>query len=473
MTAIWPRTRRPPRPYRPEHSGGVTRGRLLERVQTGTSRVALGRAGTIGAGLILLLAGAAAGPFAATAASCNGKSHGPPVLASGAASPGTGTPATTVTFSVHYTDVAGCAPTSIEVVIGGLGQFAMSGPGSGFDGGVTFVVSRTLPAGSWDYGFSATSGTGVGEETVLLTQTTPNRVVITAPTPPPPTPPPPTPPPPTPAPTPKPTAPPPPPPPPPTPAPTPRPTTQPTQGATPAPTAATQPTPGATAAPTSQPAGSVAPTAPGSSAAPTASPSPPGAVAVAGGGAGGFGGFGGPPAGPGGGRPGVVPGEPARGFLSSLYHDSQPGTVAVGLISAAASILAVGALGATARRRRRELAPVPVIAAVDAEFLAVAAAVAAAPSRPPPPIDGPPPWQTLTGRSPTRFEGGAKAGADRKTISYRFVRVSDGPDDLRSREVGRLDRGDEVEIVGEQDGMLLVRAANGLQGWVPRVVIVG
>ena len=94
-------------------------------------------------------------------------------------------------------------PTSIEVAITGVGQFAMSGPGSGFDGGVTFVVSRTLPAGSWDYGFKATSGTGAGEETVFLGKTSPGKVVITAPPPPPP-PPPPTPPP-TPKPTPKPT----------------------------------------------------------------------------------------------------------------------------------------------------------------------------------------------------------------------------------------------------------------------------
>ena len=61
---------------------------------------------------------------------------------------------------------------------------------------------------------------------------------------------------------------------------------------------------------------------------------------------------------------------------------------------------------------------------------------------------------------------------ERKTIGYRFVRVSDGPDDLRSREVGRLDRGDEVEIIAEHEGMLQVRTSNGLMGWVPRVVIV-
>lgn len=190
---------------------------------------------------------------------------------------------------------------------------------------------------------------------------------------------------------------------------------------------------------------------------------------AAGGGTGGFGGW----AGPAGGGPRVLPGEPARGFLSSLHHDSRPGTVAVGLISALTSVIALGALGAAARRRRRAMEPELDVKPGDAAFLAAAAAAAAAPSVPPQAADGPPPWQALTGRAPTRFEGGVKAGSERKTISYRFVRVSDGPDDLRSREIGRLDRGDEVEVVGEQDGMLLVRAANGLQGWVPRVVIVG
>jgi hypothetical protein len=71
------------------------------------------------------------------------------------------------------------------------------------------------------------------------------------------------------------------------------------------------------------------------------------------------------------------------------------------------------------------------------------------------------------------FGGGPTTGVERKTISYRFVRLSDGPGYLRSREIGRLDRGDEVEVLGEQDGMLFVRTATGLQGWVPRVVIVG
>jgi hypothetical protein len=72
-----------------------------------------------------------------------------------------------------------------------------------------------------------------------------------------------------------------------------------------------------------------------------------------------------------------------------------------------------------------------------------------------------------------RFSAGPRGGADRRTIAYRLVRLSAGPDDIRFPEVGRLDRGDEVEVIGESDGFLKVRTPSGLEGWVPRVVIVG
>jgi hypothetical protein len=72
-----------------------------------------------------------------------------------------------------------------------------------------------------------------------------------------------------------------------------------------------------------------------------------------------------------------------------------------------------------------------------------------------------------------RFGAPPKAGVERRTIGYRLVRVSDGPDDIRSKEVGRLDRGDEVEVIAEHENFLRVRSPSGLEGWVPRVVIVG
>lgn len=75
-------------------------------------------------------------------------------------------------------------------------------------------------------------------------------------------------------------------------------------------------------------------------------------------------------------------------------------------------------------------------------------------------------------RDPERFESAARPGIDRRTIGYRLVRLSDGPDDLRSSEIGRLDRGDEVEIIGDFAGFLQVRTPSGLEGWVPRIAIV-
>jgi outer membrane biosynthesis protein TonB len=437
-----------------DQTRGRTRGRRLIRDRSRRSTETLARAASIGAGVILLLASVAAGPV--VAASCKGSSHAAPVLTAGKASPGTGTPATTITFSVRYKDAANCAPTSITVSIVGGGTYAMSGPGSGFAGGVTFVVSRALPPGTWDYNFSATSGTGAGEKTGVLTKTTPNRVVITAPTPPPtpkPTPKP------TPAPTPKPTPKPPPP-------PTPRPTPPPKPAATPAPTHKTAPV--ATPVPTSAPVASTGSPSPGSS--DGAAPSPTDGL-VGGGTA-----FGGSGPGDGDGRgdgDGLAPTPPVYGpsapYALRFGHDSGPGTVAVGLVSAATSVLALGVLGAAARRRRRD----NVALAVEAVAAAPVAAAPPPPLPPPPDPNAPAPWQTLTGRAPARFDGAAKGGAERRTISYRFVRLSDGPDDLRSREIGRLDRGDEVEVIGEHEGMLQVRTATGILGWVPRVVIVG
>jgi hypothetical protein len=86
----------------------------------------------------------------------------------------------------------------------------------------------------------------------------------------------------------------------------------------------------------------------------------------------------------------------------------------------------------------------------------------------------PPLWRRRTVvREPVRFGASARAGVERRTIGYRLVRMSDGPDEIRSAEVGRLDRGDEVEVIAEHEGFLQVRTPSGLEGWVPRVVIVG
>jgi hypothetical protein len=185
------------------------------------------------------------------AASCNGASHHI-ALSNGRATPGSGTPRTTIAFSVLYTDSAGCQPSVMVVTVAGAGTFAMSPSGSNVKAGVSYAKTVTLRAGSHAYSFTATSGSGNGEKTASFTAVRPAAVVITAPTQPPtqaPTPAPaPVPPPPAPAPVPPPVQPaplPPPPPPPPPPAtasPTPTPTSSATVSPTPSPSSAPSPT---------------------------------------------------------------------------------------------------------------------------------------------------------------------------------------------------------------------------------------
>ncbi len=237
-------------------------------------RLSIGLAGV----LVALLATAPV----AMAASCNGASH-QLSLSDGSASPGAGTTSTVVTFSVRYTDNAGCAPTSITVTIPGVGTIVMSAIQTTYANGVIFSRSLNLPPGTHTYSFSATSGSGRGAQSVKLTSVSPGSVIIRAPVPPP-----------TPAPTPTPT---PVPTPPPTPAPTPRPTTAPT--APPAPPApptavvppppvlvASTPSPVAASPPTSPPPqGSASPAAtvaPSESTRPSPSPSADGGILVPG-----------------------------------------------------------------------------------------------------------------------------------------------------------------------------------------------
>jgi hypothetical protein len=44
--------------------------------------------------------------------------------------------------------------------------------------------------------------------------------------------------------------------------------------------------------------------------------------------------------------------------------------------------------------------------------------------------------------------------------------VSDRPADRDAVELGRIDRGDEVELLALDSGFALVRTPDGLQGWV-------
>jgi hypothetical protein len=69
---------------------------------------------------------------------------------------------------------------------------------------------------------------------------------------------------------------------------------------------------------------------------------------------------------------------------------------------------------------------------------------------------------------PRVFDKPPARDAERAKIGYRRVRISSKPDSVRSLELGRLDRGDEVEIVDSYEGFLQVRTPDGITGWIPR-----
>jgi hypothetical protein len=66
-----------------------------------------------------------------------------------------------------------------------------------------------------------------------------------------------------------------------------------------------------------------------------------------------------------------------------------------------------------------------------------------------------------------------KKGVERAKVGYRRVRISSEPDAVRSIELGRLDPGDEVEILDSSEGFLHVRTPDDITGWILRHTIVG
>ena len=72
-----------------------------------------------------------------------------------------------------------------------------------------------------------------------------------------------------------------------------------------------------------------------------------------------------------------------------------------------------------------------------------------------------------------KFDAPPKKGVSRAKVGYRRVRISSEPDAVRSTELGRLDRGDEVEILESYEGFLQVRTPDNIVGWILRHTIVG
>jgi len=367
-------------------------------------------------------------------------------IENGGVTPGIGTTATTFDFSVTVFDRTGAKPT--WVVLRVIGQIKpMTTTDTDVRAGLTYRFSMKLPAGSWSYWFRARTAKGLNCDLKVVD---PATITVAAPTP-------------TPAPTPKPT-------PKATPKPvaTPRPTPKPAKS-TPKPSAPTRPMPDASFTPVplpasvgsspspwpssspeltaSEPDGSPDPTA---SATPSASPrtSPDPAVGsvgseVTGGGA--------------------SPGEPGTPPLGVI------GPMLIWMLTSAGGIWLFFFL----IRRSDDEAP-------DRLQLVTAPAAAGAPGpiHPALPVDATPARPkgraTMLPASPPRtFEKPPAKGIERAKIGYRRVRISSKPDSVRSVERGRLERGDEVEILDSYEGYLEIRTPDGITGWILRHTIVG
>ena len=389
-------------------------------------------------------------------------------LTAGGATPGSGSLSTTFAFHVTYCDAKNRPPSSVVLVIPGLPNTPMTPTGTNWSNDVLFTTSRKLPAGVWTYRFEATTATG---KTIVCDQVTPGSISVIAPTPTPtPTP--------TPAPTPKPT-------PKPTPAPTPKPTPKPTPRPTPKPKPTSSggsaiPSPKPTHTPASSAAGgggSPPPSGDGGSgpivsADPESTPNP-GGDGIDWAGAGPIAGPGGPWLG------GLLDGRlPTIAWVTTtmlgvlLFAWTMRRPLAEESSPLAAALSAFGGARGGARRSgdQQPGGPGDTVAPPTGPLASTAASVASplgptglTGNR----ING---WQT---RPPLLFERAPAKGVVRRQITYRLVRLSDGPDDLYSHEIMRLDRGDEIEIVADEGAILQVRTPTGETGWILGVSILG
>jgi hypothetical protein len=428
----------------------------------------------LAAGLVLA-AGLLGVPLGVDAAAANCKL----ALQSGEASPGSGTTETVTTFSVRVSWKANCAePDAVTLRILGLSGTTVLGQGSTSTTGGTrsalYAGQFTIGTpGSWGYEFAVRESPS--SPWLTLAGSNPGQIDITA-VPPTPTP--------TPRPKPKPT-------------PTPRPKAKPKPTATPTPKPTARPRPTPTrepepgraveptpATPTAPPPESSEPTPAAVTRPPPSFPSPPlptdqgpdqtptprtaGGVLLPRG----------PADPPGPDLPLAVAPIPTRvgGFDLALL-------LLVWLISASAGSV----LFAFALRRhadRHDEATLAFAAAMAGRGLPLAPDEIAegkveAPAQAHDPEALIPRWRRPSlqaarqstyaeagaGRPPLRFEAGVAVGALR-VVAYRLVFVSDRPSDNEAVELGRLDRGDHVDLLRLENGYALVRSPDGLRGWV-------
>jgi hypothetical protein len=410
---------------------------------------------------------------------------GPLSLSGGRVSPSSGVVGTNFTFSVTYVSKDGAAPATVVVRLDGssIAMRARDAGDTNYKDGAVFVLTRRPSLGTHRYSFGAVDEKGRSASLRGGTFT----VVKT----PPPTPAP------TPKPTPKPT-------PRPTPAPTPRPappTPRPTPTPLPPTAAPVTPAP-ATAAPT--------PTTAAATAAPTATPDLAGA-GVVGPGTGGTRFSGSDPGGPG----GELTGGRVRDPLAWARQ-----LIGVGTLPAIVGVVLVIAFLLAARRRRATVDGTGPGGA-GASFMAQAASLAARvpsprgtaargaqqgsgnpglelPALAPAPLTAQevaeatmPRWRrpslmaartAMVSTSPIAtqpadgltFSEGQLAAAgelELRGIRYHMVPLLDRPDQLAGTQLGTLEVGDQVQVLGRSGVYVQVRTPFGQAGWIHRTTL--
>jgi hypothetical protein len=74
-------------------------------------------------------------------------------------------------------------------------------------------------------------------------------------------------------------------------------------------------------------------------------------------------------------------------------------------------------------------------------------------------------------REPIRFGDAGVDTADLRLVRYDLARVTDGPSEVGTTELGLLGRGDEVLVLDRQGTYVRVRTPDGLEGWVHRTIL--
>lgn len=443
------------------------------------------RSGSLWAALIstALIGLLAAGPALA----------GPLHLSSGGVTPSTGFAGDGFSFSVTYTSHDDVGPLAVELLLdGAVHPMATVIPGdTDFKSGVRYRTTLTLAAGTYTWTVRATHLHGLSDVWTAAAPLTVSPKPSPKPTPAA-----------TPRPTPAPTT----ATPPPTPRPTPRPTPQPTSdvptssgsagggpgSASPAPSGTTGagtssgPAPGASSGP------GVGPTSGG----PTGSPTPSPVPLI---GAAGTGDAGAPPPGsPTGPRSGGSGGARLAvltGSLPPFGSEAWFALAAQALLASttASSAMALALFGLRRRHEEDEAARQdrvdpyqiphdprdPIITAAEAEALALGDPEASMPRWRRPSLRAA--RQSKPGISLEAVEaerltfdhGAIQPTGEREVrrIRYRMVRVGDGPDEILSTEIGRLDEGDEVELLQHAGAYWQVRTPLGQVGWVHRMTL--